>query len=226
MCVPLSSGKESVTSNPRRLLTRMPYKQVSERSQLDDLLDEVMLGYVGWATDQAEPHVLPVVIGRWGDDVVWHGSTGSGWLRSVAGRRVAVSVSSIEALVVGRSRLEHSFWYRSAVMYGTPRRLTGGEAASALDRLTDHILPGRLAETRESRQKELKATAVFAMRLTDWVLKESRDWPDDDDADRASGVWAGVVPLARSFGKPVAAPDLDPSVAVPESCRRLSQTAH
>lgn len=205
-----------------RRLTRLRHKQVTELPRLHALLDESLWGHVAYADERGEPQILPVAIARHGDDLVWHGSTGSTWLRLVGERRtVAVSVSSVEALVVGRTRFEHSLWYRSAVVYGIPRRLAGAELDRALDALTDHVLPGRVAETRASTDRELAATLVLAMPITDWVLKESREWPDDPEPDRRTDVWAGIVPLRQAWSAPVPAPDLTESVPVPPSCRRL-----
>lgn len=209
-----------------RRLSRMPYKQRSERASLDALLDDVLIGHVGFLSKAGEPQVLPVAVAQFGNELVWHGSTGAGWLSSLGHERVSVCVSSVEALVVGRSRFENSFWYRSAVIYGTPRRLHGEETVSALDELTEHILPGRVEETRASTRKELAATAVFALPLTDWILKESREWPDDPAEDRQTPVWAGIVPVSVAYGEPVPAPDLDPLTPLPVSCEQLVQTRH
>ena len=163
-----------------RRLTRMPYKQSAERPDLDKLLDESIWGQVAFVDDLGHPQIVPVAVARHRDELIWHGSTGSTWLRLISGaREVAVSVSSIEALVVGRSRLESSFWYRSAVIYGQPRRLEDGELDHALNVLTDHVLPGRVTETRSSSKSELAATLVLALPISDWILKESYEWPDD-----------------------------------------------
>ncbi len=166
--------------------------------------------------------MTPTAVARVGDRLVWHGSTGSGWMRLLAsGVPVAVGVTALDAVVVARSRFESSFRYRSAVVRGTPLVLEGDEKAQALDALVERILPGRAAETRESSAKELAATLVLALPLDDWVLKVSDDWPEDAEEDLAGDAWAGVVPLSTSYGEPVPAPDLRPGIDVPESVRRL-----
>lgn len=206
-----------------RRLTRMPYKQSAERPDLDKLLDESIWGQVAFVDDLGHPQIVPVAVARHRDELIWHGSTGSTWLRLISGaREVAVSVSSIEALVVGRSRLESSFWYRSAVIYGQPRRLEDGELDHALNVLTDHVLPGRVTETRSSSKSELAATLVLALPISDWILKESYEWPDDQEADCQADVWAGAIPIRQVYSEPVPAPDLRRPIPVPESCRRLA----
>lgn len=207
---------------PGRTLSRMKDRQSRDRARLDALLADVIWGQVAYVDPEGAPEVLPVALARRGDELVWHGSSGSGWLRLVgAGARVAVSVGTLEALVVGRSRLENSFWYRSAVLYGVPRLLEGAELDAALDTITEHILPGRLEETRPSSAKELAATTALALPIRDWVLKESYAWPDDTAEDRATPVWAGIVPLRTVPGAPVPDRGLDPETPLPPSCRRL-----
>lgn len=201
----------------------MPHKQSDDPAELYALIDATLCGQVAFVGDSGEPLVMPVAVARMRHDLVWHGSTGAPWMRLLeTGERIAVGLMEIDALVVGRTRFENSFWYRSAVIYGRPRCLAGEEKEEALDALTDHILPGRVAETRPSTRRELAATMVLAVPLDDWSLKVSAEWPDDPPADKATRVWAGVLPRREAIGPAVAAPDLDPTVPLPESCRLLT----
>jgi uncharacterized protein len=205
---------------PRRL-TRLPEKQSGDRAELERLLDDTYLGHVAHR-DGDEVSVTPTAVVRVGDSLMWHGSTGSRWMRLLAaGAPVAVSVARIEAVVVARSRFESSFWYRSAVVRGVPTVLEGDEKLRALDVLVERLVPGRLAETRDSDAKELAATMVLAVPLDDWVLKVSDGWPEDTEADLAGDAWAGVVPVTMSYGEPLPAPDLRPGIDVPPSVRAL-----
>lgn len=212
---------------PRRL-TRLPENQAYDVEALYALLDSTYLGHVAQADGNgagATPggvSVTPTVVVRVEDRLVWHGSTASRWMRLIAsGTPVAVSVAALDGLVVARSRFESSFQYRSAVVRGVPVVLDGDEKVRALDAVVERIVPGRVVETRESTAKELAATLVLAVPLDDWVLKVSDGWPEDTEQDVARDVWAGVVPLATSYGSPLPAPDLRPGVVVPESVRRL-----
>lgn len=210
-----------MTPPPRRL-TRLGEKQSQDRAELDRLLDDTYLGHVAHAEGDAVT-VTPTAVVRVGEMLVWHGSTGSRWLRLVAsGRPVAVAVTDLNAVVVARSRFESSFRYRSAVVRGTPRVLDGPEKLTALDAVVERVMPGRLAETRDSDARELAATLVLAVPLDDWVLKVSDGWPEDTAEDVAGGAWAGVVPLTTGNGTPVPAPDLRPGVEVPPSVRTLA----
>jgi uncharacterized protein len=205
---------------PRRL-TRLPEKQQHDLAELHRLLEDTYLGHVGHR-DGDEVSVTPTAVARVDDSLVWHGSTGSRWMRLLtAGTPVAVSVTSLDAVVVARSRFESSFWYRSAVLRGVPAVLEGDAKLRALDVLVERIVPGRLAETRDSDTKELAATMVLALPLDDWVLKVSDGWPEDTEADVAGDAWAGVVPVRTVHDAPRPAPDLRPGVDVPASVRSL-----
>ena len=122
-------------SAPRRL-TRLPEKQGHDLADLHALLDDTYLGHVAHSLD-GEVSVTPTAVARVDDLLVWHGSTGSGWMRALAtGAPVAIGVTAMDAVVVARSRFESSFRYRSAVVRGRPTRLEGptyGEPMPAPD---------------------------------------------------------------------------------------------
>jgi nitroimidazol reductase NimA-like FMN-containing flavoprotein (pyridoxamine 5'-phosphate oxidase superfamily) len=164
------------------------------------------------------PVVLPVPYGVGdlgdgrGEQVVIHGSTGGrAFLDAAAspkGVRVCLCVSLNDALVVGRSLYDIGAHYRSVVAYGRARLVPVELRAAALEILVNHILPGRADEVRPHRAKELAATALLAIGLDQVSAKVARTSTGesaDDGEDRT--VWAGVVPLARRAGPPVAAPE-------------------
>ena len=80
-------------------------------------------------------------------------------------------------------------------------------------------VPGRVAELRASTAKELAATLVLRLPIgaENWSLKVADGWPEDPDEDVAAGGWAGVVPMAVSYGEPRRAPDCDQEIPVPGS---------
>ncbi len=93
-----------------------------------------------------------------------------------------------------------------------------------LTAIVDTFIPGRSAELRGSTAKELAATLVLTMPITDdnWSLKVSAGWPDDDADDVAAGGWAGVVPIEMTYGEPLRAPDCDPGIAVAPSVQAMT----
>jgi nitroimidazol reductase NimA-like FMN-containing flavoprotein (pyridoxamine 5'-phosphate oxidase superfamily) len=208
----------------RTRLTRLPEYASDDREALDRLLDEQVVGHVGVVRADGFPVIVPTAIARDGDRLLIHGSTGSRWMRLVAeGAPVCVEVTATDAVVVARSAFESSFRYRSAVLFGTCARVEGVAKEAALDVLTGRLIPGRVAEVRRPSVKELAATMVLALPLTEWSLKVAGGWPDDGEDDVAADAWAGVVPIAPvTYLAPVPAPDLRPGIPVPASVRRLT----
>lgn len=206
---------------PDTRITRLPEKGVTDRAQLDALLDQEYVGHVGLVRD-GHPVVVPTAVARDRDRLLVHGSTGAGWMRALAaGADACVTVTSLEGLVLARSTFESSMHYRSAVVFGRFTRLDGADMEAALDVVVDKLLPDRRAEVRPSTAKELAATLVLAMPIETWSLKVSDGWPDDPPSDVEGDAWAGVVPLRLTVGEPLPAPDLRPGIPVPASVERL-----
>jgi uncharacterized protein len=211
-------------------LTRLRDRAVTERAELDRLLDDVFLAHVGLADDgqggggQAGVVVIPTAVVRDGDRVLIHGSTGSGWMRRAAtGTPACLTVTDLSGIIVARSAFENSLRYRSAVLFGHFTKVPDQDVPSALDIFTEHLLPGRTAEIRPNSRRELAATMVLSMPIQQWSLKIGTDWPDDAAEDLKTSAWAGVIPFdARRLGDPLPAPDLRPGIPVPASVRKLT----
>ena len=210
----------------RTTITRLREKASTERAELDALLDATRVGHFALVTPDGHPVVIPTAIVRDGDLVLAHGSTGSRWMRALAdGAPTCLAVTLLGGLVVARSAFESSLHYRSAVLFGACAPLTEAEKPAALDLITEALLPGRVAEIRRPSDRELAATLVLALPITEWSLKVSDKWPEDPPEDVAGEAWAGVVPLVSSYAAPRPAPDLRAGIRVPASVRDLSQPA-
>lgn len=206
-------------SQPSTRVTRLPEKQSTSRDALYELLGSTPLATVALIRDH-HPVAVPTGFARVDDWLVIHGSTGSPWMRALAGGvHAAVSVTTLDGVMVARSGFESSFLYRSACLFGTFERIAEEEKVEYLDKLTDSFIPGRVAELRESTRKELAATLALRLAITDtnWSLKVSDGFPEDPEEDIASGAWAGVVPLTTVYGEPQRAPDCDASIPTPDS---------
>ena len=154
-------------SHPSTAVSRLAELQSTSRRQLDDLLDSTPLATVALVRD-GHPVALPIGFARIDDEVVIHGSTGSPWLSALAGGApAAVSVTTLDGVVVARSGFESSFHYRSAVLFGTFEMVTD-DKVRYLETLTDTFIPGRVAELRASTRKELAATVVLRLITTSY----------------------------------------------------------
>lgn len=207
----------------RTRITRLGEKASTERAELDVLLDSTRVGHFAIVAPDGHPMVIPTAIVRDGDRVLAHGSTGSRWMRALAaGAPTSLAVTSLGGVVVARSAFESSLHYRSAVLFGTCTPLADDEKQAALDRITEALLPGRVAEIRRPNSRELRATLVLGLPIAEWSLKVSEGWPEDPAEDIAGDAWAGVVPLSSAYAAPRAAPDLRAGIPVPKSVRDLT----
>jgi len=154
--------------------------------------------------------------------VLFHGSTASRLFRlCAAGSPVCFTVTLLDGLVLARSAFESSMNYRSAMALGHCSVLHGQAKWAALERISEHLMPGRWNEVRRPSAQELRATAVLELSLEECSLKVSEGGPDDGEQDATLPVWAGTVPLAESWCDPVPAGDLSPGYeSIPDYIRR------
>ena len=212
----MSEGQYQVTE--RTKLDRIAKRGVYDRETVHRILDEGLICHVGVAVD-GQPYVLPMAYGRDGDRIFLHGSVASRLARHLAGGApVCVTVTLVDGLVLARSGFSSSMNYRSVVVLGTPRPVTEpSEKARALDTIADHLAPGRSREQRPAKPKELAATQVLELPLTEVSAKVRTGPPEDLAQDVGLPVWAGVLPLHQASGEPEPAPDLPAGVDLPRS---------
>ena len=135
-------------SQPSTTVSRLPEKQNTSRARLDELLDATPLATIALIRD-GHPVIFPIGFARIDDELVIHGSTGSPWMRQLAGgAAAAVSVTALDGVLVARSGFESSFQFRSAVLFGTFEPIPDADKVSYLETLTDTFIPGRVAELR------------------------------------------------------------------------------
>jgi nitroimidazol reductase NimA-like FMN-containing flavoprotein (pyridoxamine 5'-phosphate oxidase superfamily) len=201
---------------------RLPERQVVEPAALHAVLDAGRVAHVAFV-DTGRPYAVPLSYGRDGEVVYVHGSTASRAFRTLAsGAPACLTVTLLDGLVLARSAFETSMRYRSAMVLGGFEPVTEPQdKTAALRVVSEHSAPGRWQHVRPPTRKELAATAVLALPLTEWSVKRADGWPDDAEADLALPVWAGVVPFTVHAGAPLPAPDLSPAMAVPEHVRTV-----
>ena len=207
----------------RTTLTRAPEKASTDRDALNALIDDVRIGHFGLTAEDGHPLVIPAAIVRDGERILTHGSAGAGWRRRLAqGAPVCVTITALDGVKIGRSAFESGLHFRSAVLFGVCQVVDGEDKRRAIDLITEAFIPGRIAEVRAHKKKELAATQVLALPIAEWSLKISHAWPDDAPGDVAGDAWAGVVPLLTSHGAAIPVPDLRPGIPVPPSVRKLT----
>ncbi len=220
----------SLSPTARSSVRRGAKRARSDRADLHAVLDAGLVGHLGVVLDGA-PVVLPTGYGRRGDTLYLHGSTGAATLRAAGcGMPVCFTVTHLDGVVYARSAFHHSVNYRCAVVHGTARLVADPEERLlGLEALTEHLAPGSWTATRLPDRRELAATAVLALDLTEASVKMRTGPPGDDDRDLqvqdgAAPVWAGVLPLRMAAGEPEPCPLLPADVAVPPRVRERAFT--
>lgn len=211
-------------STDRTRIRRLPERAVSERAALHHVLDAGLIAHIA-VIDDGQPYVLPVAYARRGETVVFHGSTGSRLFRALAdGQPTCLTVTRLDGLVLARSAFESSMNYRSAMVIGVARRLSGDDELDALSVISEHLIPGRWAEIRHPSPKERAATMTLELSLDECSVKIRTGGPGDLSEDLADPVlhrlWAGTVPIVEEFGTPLRSDDCLAEVEVPEHVLR------
>ncbi|MVU82906.1 pyridoxamine 5'-phosphate oxidase family protein [Nocardia sp. ET3-3] len=212
-----ASTRTPLSPTPRSSLTRAKERGRTDRAELDAVLDAGLICHLGVVLN-GSPVVIPTIYGRDGDTLYLHGSTGAGNLRAAMAGEVSLTVTHVDGIVYARSAMHFSMNYRSAVIHARPIEVTDpDERMHALRVIVEQAAPGAWDAVRSPNKKEMAATVVLALDLTEASVKVRTGGPRDEEADIATGgVWAGVLPLRQVFDAPISAPDLDPEIEVPQ----------
>ena len=207
---------ENLPPTERARVVREAQRGVYDRETIYKILDEGFVCHVGF-TAEDQPYVIPTLYGRVGDAIYFHGSAASRMLRCVGeGVNVCVTVTLIDGIVLARSIFNHSMNYRSVVALGKASIVEASEEKlAALRAFSEKILPGRWNDARQPNEKELKATTVLRLPLTEVSAKIRSGPPEDDAPDYDLPIWAGVIPLRLVADSPIRDERCDSAIPVP-----------
>lgn len=198
-------------------LRRLPERGSQDFDLACAIIDEAKICHVGFTLD-GQPYVVPMALGRSGSDLLLHGSVVSRLMKGLAGGLpCCVTVTHLDGLVLARSAFHSSMNYRSIMVFGEARLVSNpGEKNRGLDQLVEHLVPGRMAELRESTRKELNATTLLSLPIETFSIKHRKGPPSDGKEDLDAPVWAGVIPLSLQEGPPLPAEDLPAEITLPD----------
>ncbi|MFM7013488.1 MAG: pyridoxamine 5'-phosphate oxidase family protein [Actinomycetota bacterium] len=203
-------------TSDRTQINRLSKRSVADREQMYEILDSTILCHIGYV-DQDQPFVLPYAFSRDGDRILIHGSSGARFMRALAaGAPTCVTVTKLDGLVVARTTYDSSMNYRSVVILGQAKEISGEEKNGLLEKLSDGLLPGRSKEVRKSTAKELAATTLLALSLDEASVKVRTGMPEDGEG-QGTGVWSGVLPIHLVAGEPIPSDEESKSLPIPNS---------
>lgn len=202
----------------------MPKRAVTERTEIEAILDEALVSHVGTVGDGGHPVVIPTLHARDGEWLYIHGSAASPTLRRARQAEICLTATILDGLVLARSAVHHSVNYRSVVAFGQAEAVSSDEEkCQALEAFTEKLIPGRWGDARLPTARELKATAVLRLKLDEVSAKVRSGGPLDDEEDYELPVWAGTIPLRLTADTPLADDRLIPGVECPAYVAELVQ---
>lgn len=192
------------TPTARSRARRRPQRAAYDEASVYAVLDAGVLGHVGYVID-GQPFVTPTAYWREGRRLYWHGSAASRMLQAVDGAPVCLTVSFLDALVVGRSGFAHSVNYRSVMAFGRARMISDLEAKrAAMDAFLERLYPGRTADLRPASESELQQISLVEMVIEEASAKVREGGVADYAPDAGWPAWAGVIPVETRLGAPQA----------------------
>jgi uncharacterized protein len=211
-----------LSTTERTTLHRLRERGQTDRAELYAVLDAGLVCHLGVVVD-GYPVVLPTGYGRVGETLYLHGSSANHALRAADGQEICVTVTHLDGLVCARSVFNHSMNYRSATIFGAARLVTDdSRRLEALRAVSEQLVPGQWDYARQPTRKELAATAVLELPLTEASVKVRTGPPHDEPEDYDADIWAGVLPAQLMFGAAEPDPDLRAGVNVPDHLKALA----
>lgn len=209
----MSSIDHSTRTTPRQ----SPDRVCHEFKQAAAILDEGMVAHVGFSVD-AQPYVIPMAYSRSGKRLFLHAAQVSRLAKNLSsGIEVCITVTHLDGMVLARSTFGHSMNYRSVMIFGQAKPITDPqEKDQALRQLVEFLVPGRNADARQADEKELNATALLAIDIKDFSVKQRSGPPQDPAKDMHIDIWTGEIPLKQIAQPPIPDPLMKSQHAIPE----------
>lgn len=200
---------------------RSTVRRVARRASYDPavvfaILDAGLVAHVAFVHDH-HPFVVPMAYVRRGPELMLHGAAASRMLEiGASGAAMSACVTLLDGLVYARSAFHHSVNYRSVVVIGRAREVSGeADKCAFLDALVERVAPGRASLVRKPNARELHATRVLALPIDEVSAKVRTGGPIDDPEDLTVPVWAGQLPVALRAMSHIPTPDDAPQYATP-----------
>ncbi|MDO9243191.1 MAG: pyridoxamine 5'-phosphate oxidase family protein [Rhodocyclaceae bacterium] len=192
----------STAPSSRTRVRRMPERAQYDADAINSIVDSAFICSVAFQIDGVL-HAIPTIHWREGNHLYIHGAKASRMFKALTEGEACITIALADGLVLARSAMHHSVNYRSVVIYGRFELVTDPvEKQHRLQAFIDGLYPGRWSTLRPVNEKELNATSLLRIPLTEASAKV-RNWGvKDDEDDLGWPVWAGVIPLSTVIGTP------------------------
>ena len=206
----------------RSKVKRIPKRGAYDTATINRILDKEFICQIGFVHNE-HPVVIPTIYGRKKNNLYFLGANVSRMLQSLEeGINISLNVTRTNALVLARSAFHHSLNYESVTLFGRAELVEdASEKIEALHIISDQILKDRWEEVRQPNQKELNVTKVLKFSISEGSAKIRNEGVGDDKIDYELDIWAGLVPIERTYGSPISDPLLTKGVEMSQSVFNL-----
>ncbi|KHN99110.1 flavin-nucleotide-binding protein [Metarhizium album ARSEF 1941] len=129
------------------------------------------------------------------------------------GMPVSCAVSHVDGLILALSAFNHSYNYRSALLFGHATLVEDlEEKMYAMELITNSVVPDRWKNSRlPPTNAEMQSTSILKVKIASGSAKfrqggVSDDKHDLENEDVLNTVWTGVVPIYSTMGEPIPGP--------------------
>jgi nitroimidazol reductase NimA-like FMN-containing flavoprotein (pyridoxamine 5'-phosphate oxidase superfamily) len=191
---------EEYEVNKLNKVRQLREKAAYDRDTVHAILESALVASAGFVQD-GNAVVVPMIYGREGETIYLHGARKARIVRLLEQtEQVCLNVTLVDGIVFARSTFNSSMNYRSATVFGTPRLVDDRDGKlHGMRVISEHTMPGRWDEVRDSLEKEIKMTGVIAVDIDTASAKISSGMPEDEDEDYDIPIWAGVLPLQSAL---------------------------
>ncbi|KAL7794512.1 hypothetical protein V8C37DRAFT_375833 [Trichoderma ceciliae] len=126
------------------------------------------------------------------------------------GLPVCISASHVDALILATSAFNHSYNYRSVVLFGYASLVEDDEEKTyAMELITNGVVPDRWRSSRQPPTRaEMQSTSILKVKISSGSAKfrdggVSDDRHDLENEEARGSVWTGVLPVFSSIGEPL-----------------------
>lgn len=189
---------------PLSKVKRGPNRASYDKAKALDIIDASLMCHIAQVKD-GQAFVTPTCHWREGDYFYWHAHSKARNVKEPIDepQKVCINISLLDGLVMARSAMHHSVNYRSVTLFGVPELIEDkDEKVRQFKIFLDKVSPGRWEQLRPINDNEIKATGLVRIKIEEASVKFRDEPPIDDPDDNNWPVWAGVIPLERSWGSP------------------------
>jgi len=207
----MNTYKRTEENRIRRGTNRGSY----DKKQILDIINDGFIAQVSFIVDDMAMS-LPMAYGIIDDKLYLHGSKTNRMLLSIINqKRISISITHLDGLVLAKSGLHHSVNYRSVSLFGSVKLITDPIIkVEAFEQMINLMIDNRWETLRPITQAEIERTLVVEFAIENASAKIRNTGVVDEVSDADYQTWAGIIPIKTVALDPVR--DVNNRTTLPE----------